>query len=1046
MNQRELIDAFQQDRREQVDVRLGQIPLSPTIGKMGNYTVVAKGYTRNNVATQLASALAQVPQIAGQFKTLQEQAGIEEAQKLTEEEIIKRANAGDMEATGFLKSWGKQRAFSRQFYNQYFDLEIKPELDVLEATFNDMSPRDLEALLSQAGGGLSAMNDDDLQDFLEIQYRDKIAQVTSDVELDDHQKVLHNQFMQKIPALATKSLAALRKKQKDFVDQTITQETDAEFASITVDPFDPNADAVNTVPVESFDADQAEDVQVVYPDLVAAATSPGIETQPKPSRAPVAESKLQAIRGELTVYSPQKGGDKMEGGYESSRPGPDGRNIVRTVQDYDPKDPNSYITLAGNPQYYGRSYIIPKLPYQDPKTGKVTVLQNVRGVVHDTGSAFKTAPEGRFDIPFGKDLNNKQMGTYNGLLNKTGVEFVPEKAKDAEPGLPGRKGKKGKKGQKGQAPVLTAEEHRLQETEKYNKYVRDQVSKLSNVLSQRIATAQNSGSSFTDRQIEDATIRKFANVMEYMIDQGDDQMAIAEEFLDEAGKGNIFVGSEENLKALNKTSAGQRLIKVMNDALYRKEQQISNEEKENKVGEKASKAVSQKIAGLYKLQSPDSEQPLTSAQIKDNISNIRGEIYELMETGTIDNSIYKKLLGELEIMDGTLKEGLKNTMDYIDPDFGANLVKVYGMTDIVTDSKHHNAFLTALETLGEDIEIYKQVKTDDFGNSDERLKSIFQSAPIKAAKRAQEVLFSMYRARYKEEGLDPLNNRFPGVASSEFEEQYQQIYNNEVRKVYKEDKEKMLGNARLVAKDKVAPSGFLGNLSPEEMQGLPPEKIKQAELRKFNESSEGQSDALDANGKLVDESLFEFKETYLNKTVQTFTNENSLKVLKEHNDISKIQQFATSGHATYYDRVFRVSEVAVNNPEQRAKRVSQFFNTANILGAPMSVHKNKGIISATLRSPQQRAGSAYGIGAQPFPPETYTVTLNSQNRLETPEAAENIVYNIEATLKSLTGNVEDMKIIYNAYFKPEKLSFEKFVDLQQELGRKLGWIEAKNEE
>lgn len=1042
MNQRELIDAFQQDRREQVDVRLGQIPLSPTIGKMGNYTVVAKGYTRNNVATQLASALAQVPQIAGQFKTLQEQAGVEEAQKLTEEEIIKRANAGDMEATGFLKSWGKQRAFSRQFYNQYFDLEIKPELDALDAKFNDMSPRDLESLLSAAGGGISAMNDDDLQDFLETQYRSTVAEVTKDVDLDDHQKVLHNQFMNKIPSLATKALAALRKQQKDFVDQTVAQETDAEFASFTVDPFDPNADAVNTVPVESFDPDQADDVQVVYPDLVAAATSPGIETQPHPSRAPVAESKLQAIRGELTVYSPQKGGDKMEGGYESSRPGPDGRNIVKTVQEYDPSDPNSYITLAGNPQYYGRSYIIPNLPYQDPKTGKVTVLKNVRGVVHDTGSAFKTAPEGRFDIPFGKDLNNKQMATYNGLLNKTGVEFVPEKAKDEEPGLPGRKGKKGKRGPKGKAPVLTAEEHRLQETEKYNKYVRDQVSKLSNVLSQRIATAQQSGSSFTDRQIEDATIRKFANVMEYMIDQGDDQMAIAEEFLDEAGKGNIFVGSEENLKALNKTSAGQRLIKIMNDALYRKEQQISNEAKENKVGDKAADEVSKRIAGLNKLLSPDAEQPLTSPQIKERTQTLRTEINELRENGTIDRTNHRRLLDDLDVMDGQLTEGLKNTMEYIDPNFGPQLLNVYGVDRIVNSTEHYNDFLAGLESLGEDVSIYKQVVTDDYGNSDERLKSIFQAAPIKAANRAKEVLFSMYRNRYKEEGLDPLNNRFPGVTTSMFEEQYRQIYLHEVQNVYNTDKQKMLGNAQLATKDKEVTTD-LGVLTEEEKMGYTPEQIRKAEIRKFNESPEGDIDALDANGKLVEEGMLEFKSTYLNKTVQTFTNENSRKILKENNDISKIQQFAKAGHKDYYDRVFKVQDVSVSDPNERVKRVTKFFTTANVLGAPMSVHKNKGIITGAVEPIRFPYG---GGGISSSPSKTYTVSLNSNNRLETPEAAENIVYNIDATLKSLTGNVEDLKTIYNAYFKPEKLSFEKFVQLQQDLGRKLGWIEAKNEE
>ena len=89
MTQKELLDAFKQDRREQVDIRIGQIPLSPTIGRMGNYNVVQRGVSKTNSATQLASLLAQAPQIAAQVKNIQEKAGTEAANALTEDEIIK---------------------------------------------------------------------------------------------------------------------------------------------------------------------------------------------------------------------------------------------------------------------------------------------------------------------------------------------------------------------------------------------------------------------------------------------------------------------------------------------------------------------------------------------------------------------------------------------------------------------------------------------------------------------------------------------------------------------------------------------------------------------------------------------------------------------------------------------------------------------------------------------------------------------------------------------------------------------------------------------
>jgi len=138
---------------------------------------------------------------------------------------------------------------------------------------------------------------------------------------------------------------------------------------------------------------------------------------------PGVETKITGTKGNITVYSPQKGGDKMEGGYPSSRPGPDGKALVRTVQDY-ANGTSEYITLAGSPSFYNKSYIIPELPYEDPKTGATKTLRNVRAVVHDTGGAFKTKPEFRYDIPYGKDLTNKQMTRYNGILKKKGIQFI----------------------------------------------------------------------------------------------------------------------------------------------------------------------------------------------------------------------------------------------------------------------------------------------------------------------------------------------------------------------------------------------------------------------------------------------------------------------------------------------------------------------------------------------------------------------------------------------------------------------------------------------
>lgn len=131
-----------------------------------------------------------------------------------------------------------------------------------------------------------------------------------------------------------------------------------------------------------------------------------------------------------TTYSPQRGGDPMEGGYASSRPGPDGQAVVRTLEDFRTGQA-PYVTIAGNPALYGREYTIPEVSYQ--AGGQRHVLRDVPVVVHDTGGAFRNAPEGRFDVPVGRDLG--PADTNQGL---SGVQFMPRQAMayTAEPPKP----------------------------------------------------------------------------------------------------------------------------------------------------------------------------------------------------------------------------------------------------------------------------------------------------------------------------------------------------------------------------------------------------------------------------------------------------------------------------------------------------------------------------------------------------------------------------------------------------------------------------------
>lgn len=141
-----------------------------------------------------------------------------------------------------------------------------------------------------------------------------------------------------------------------------------------------------------------------------------IEGSPTYSGAPQRQPPVPRA----TTYSPQRGGDQMEGGYEASRPGPDGKATVRTLEDFR-TGASPYVTVAGNPSLYGRQYTMPEVSYQ--VGGQRYTLKDVPVVVHDTGGAFKTAPEGRFDVPVGRDLGARD--TNQGL---SGVQFIPRES------------------------------------------------------------------------------------------------------------------------------------------------------------------------------------------------------------------------------------------------------------------------------------------------------------------------------------------------------------------------------------------------------------------------------------------------------------------------------------------------------------------------------------------------------------------------------------------------------------------------------------------
>lgn len=104
---------------------------------------------------------------------------------------------------------------------------------------------------------------------------------------------------------------------------------------------------------------------------------------------------IQQVPAMFTCYAPgavvsAKGVD-VEGGFETSRPGLNGRSIPTTLDDVR-EGRATAVSLAGNPNNYGKYYNLGTVQYQSVKGGVYT-LENVVGYVHDTGCAFLAPSE-----------------------------------------------------------------------------------------------------------------------------------------------------------------------------------------------------------------------------------------------------------------------------------------------------------------------------------------------------------------------------------------------------------------------------------------------------------------------------------------------------------------------------------------------------------------------------------------------------------------------------------------------------------------------------
>jgi len=983
MTTEELLEAFKSDRRTPVDVNFGQIPLSPAIGRAGNYQVVQRGVVQDNPAAELSRALAQLPQIAGQFANIQQTAGVKDVQELDNEEIIRRVESGDTEATGFLKDWGKQRGYSRALYDQYYKTKTLPKLEAFESKLASMTPEELSMVLTD-GGNISAMNDDQIQAALEQQFRD-ITTPKDGIELDDHMKVLHNESLRRIPLFAAKALGVIRKKQNDYINAQTAQGLSDSIASYSSPSYNPPSEVIEE----------------------------GEITQPQ-------------VFGNVTVYSPQKHMDKMEGDYASSKKGPDGKRLVRTVMDV-VNGSSDYITLAGSPQFYGRSYIIPSLPYTDPETGEVAYLENVRGVVHDTGSAFKTAPEGRFDIPLGRDLKNKAMNDYNGLLNRSGIQFIREVNQDGDP-------QDYKDPNERPVAPLSPEEQRQQNVEAYNISLTNRATGLANHFTNAVDVAKRQGSTLTDEAIEKQAVETLQTQLITMVTQGGDNMNIVDEFLEKIENGDVLL--EEGNPLFN-TSIGKSLFTNVTRAYNAAERRLDEEGgDEVDLEEENTRALLTENNAIKTtdLSRSEKEEALKKAEA----------LLEKNDKERAEGNIIRSQHQEVEAaINSTIEEikggGGKTSYDL---EFLPNVIKTYNRVGSFEDLGSIDSVFALLSQHEEEpMKAFQSLINDDETGTVERIVfGELKRVQKRAVEEANDQITKWLTDLYKEADVLP-TGKLPDLSADELLDKYTEFLSQTAKNRYDAEKTQV---ARRISQQ--LPKDQKQQTQEDIPLGMTPEQVEAERTRE-----QAGTTVLDSSGKLREERLFESKTKYLKKALETATDEEAVETLKANNTPKRVAQFYQGTQDKYF-KTLKVDKI--NDNEERRKKAEEAYKFTKQFGMPMAVIRDGFNASMTPQSARNQPMYGYfdmsgvgfnnGVNLSGLSASRPDLHLNSNNRFETLDYATNGVYNLNASLQAANGDTGALREIYGRVFSTEEkkkvVSFEKFVELQIELGRKQGRI------
>jgi len=1031
MTNEELKAAMAQQRREQVDVNIGQVSLRPTAQPGGQYGVQVQSTPKENSYTQIAKALNQFPQLAGQYANIQKAAGQREIEALSPEELEERAKNGDQNARETLFNRFKLEGINEALFNARYETVIFPGLAAKEQMFKDMRPEEVEALFQDENG--NPLESQDVIENLRLQYSSVIPE---DVKTNPNQKVMYNKLLRQLNGVATKSYAVLEQKRQKFLD-------DGVYRSINQ-----SANNFNLALPTRGDEDNVE----VTDDAGVAVVTQGANMLPSPPRDE--DDTPPVVRSKISVYSPQQKGPrkKMEGGYESKWPGADGKRIVRTLEDFRKDPDNTVVTVAGNPEFYGRRYVVESMTYQTAD-GKQYTLSNVPVMVHDTGDRFKTAPEGRFDIPVERDTDNPDMETNEGLLKD--IQFIRDKG--SESGKPVKVKRTAAELTKQRAEDIGTKQEFL---------AKDMFNAMNTSLNEALAKATK-GSSLTEMQLRSSNEGAFQDKFNEMI--LNDQHVQVQSFIDLAqGKGPngesippMLVGGER---------VSPQMITNLQRAVWAQENRLATTDPErSEAEEKALKESGIRLSRIG-IASPKISLEDTNKAIAQDAQEFEAEALEKGWSQDTKDEYYKQV-AQLKDRLPLLGAGTRWNGLYLTPDFLENLDRERDPNrGFQRELMSEREFLRVAKTEGIDLKELEEMDAKSYVQLgparqkqwDSITNGIMSGAMTAGAPLAIEELALLYQEEgerdYKKDiviqdrddegNLLTDENGQPKMvrAGVLYQKLLRKHMTRELTKLIRDTKEQ-----KKLIQEAMRIKGPSVDVSEDRLE-------RQAKATKLEET-EGRDDFLDKEGRSTrqygeqDSQFTRNDGDFLDRWVKTATNPEALALMEAQTERDKLDSDLNNVFSRITPKYLKSAVLDLARQYGATKKLevrNRLETQLKYIGLPMNFHTdaNGMLIEVGVqgfeRFDPETAGSGVGFGLGPNVPRT-VLDLNRSDRYSNPETAKTHIYNYYAVRDTRFEASEEydpyekLNRLYDLYFKGQESTYsrETFHADQEALAKQL---------